>query len=125
MTDGQKVPDDVHPATSALLVELAMGKGNAAEPDERKGCGSSELLLLMLADWPGFGGDRQEKRSNADVFIPQQWAFPDELGHHANADLILQNLNFNSTLAQQSFLTRVGVVFANDDLRNSIKQDGA
>jgi hypothetical protein len=74
-----------------------------------------------LADWPGFGGDGQEERSNADVFIPQQWVFPDEPCHHANAGLILQNLNFNSTLAQQFFLTREGVVFANDDLRNSIK----
>jgi flagellar biosynthesis protein FlhF len=28
VTDGQKVPDDVHPATSPLLVELVMGKGD-------------------------------------------------------------------------------------------------
>ena len=28
VTDGQKVPDDVHPATSSLLIDLVMGKGD-------------------------------------------------------------------------------------------------
>lgn len=28
VTDGQKVPDDVHPATSPLLIDLVMGKGD-------------------------------------------------------------------------------------------------
>jgi len=66
----------------------------------------------------------QVERSNADIFIPQQWVFPDELHHHANAGLILQDLNFNSRPRNNSS-SPVKVLFSPiDDLRNSIKQDG-
>src|SRR6266536_2449026 len=60
--------------------------------------------------------------SYANVFIPQSRICFNEILHHFNAFIVVNDNYLNSFLNQQRFSTHVCFVFTNDDPRNSIQQ---
>jgi len=73
--------------------------------------GDFQLRSAFLRDWLeatdcGLGGDSQAECSNGRYLHSHNMGcFSDELCHHAECTLILQNLQFQSTRPQQAFLT--------------------
>jgi hypothetical protein len=62
---------------------------------------------------------------NTDVFVPKLRVLSDELPHEGDAFGLLPDVDVNSVLTEVFFSAPKGLIFADYDARNPIKDDGA
>src|SRR6266851_6558584 len=63
--------------------------------------------------------------SHTYILVPQLRTRADEVGHHANAPFVLDDVDADAAPAQQVFVAHERAVLADDDVRDTVQQDGA
>src|SRR5262245_55408959 len=70
-------------------------------------------------------GSDMYQNLHADVFVPQRRVVADERSHQFDAPRVLQHLDDHAAAFEQRFLAQECLVFADDDARDLVKQNGS
>jgi len=62
---------------------------------------------------------------NADILVPERRVIRNKLLHHLDAAGVLKHIDFDTPASQQLLFAHEGDVFADDHMRNTVKQDRA